>query len=48
MKKEIKELEEMGAFVDLLINEGVKAGNPFYINLKNRENEKKETNIKKN
>lgn len=39
--EDIDTFKDLDAFVDMLINEGVKAGNPFYINLKNREKEKK-------
>ena len=33
MKKEVNELKELDIFVDMLIDEGVKAGKPFYINI---------------
>ena len=39
--EDINKLKNMGAFVDMLIDEGVKKEVPFYINLKNRETEKK-------
>lgn len=47
METKKNEFEEMDAFVNMLINEGAKKGSQFYVNLKNRDKEKRETNIEK-